>query len=360
MTQAWQHRAARWMAVAAVCVGSCAIAITPADSQQATKAKPAAKAGATKAPGGDASGSGKADLVTAQRYVESGITSLETGHLDASIASLTSALAAGSLPPAQTARALHYRGVAYRKQGKPAQALSDLTSALSIRNGLTDSQRSEALKERAAAYRDAGLPDQSEADSVRATAKNASGAAASTSVATAATARDDSAPAAPASSGGSFFASWFGGGQKEAAAEPAPAADGAPANRASIASWSSNTDVRPAAPAPEPKAKAEIRTAAVSRPAPAAKSKAPTAAGSYRIQIAVVRSREEAEEIAAKVQKKYARNLTGREATIDEVVMGNMGKLYRLRIGPYVNASETNTICANLKRDGYYCMAPAQ
>ena len=36
----------------------------------------------------------------------------------------------GGLPSRQMAKALYHRGVAYRRQGKPAQAISDLTSAL--------------------------------------------------------------------------------------------------------------------------------------------------------------------------------------------------------------------------------------
>ena len=68
------------------------------------------------------------------------------------------------MPPPQMARALYHRGVAYRKANKPAQAISDLTSALWLKNGLQDADRQDAVKQRADAYREAGLPDQSGED----------------------------------------------------------------------------------------------------------------------------------------------------------------------------------------------------
>ena len=61
------------------------------------------------------------------------------------------------------AKALYLRGVAYRQQGKPAQAISDLTSALWLKGGLADSDRADAIKQRTAAYGDAGLTETGEA-----------------------------------------------------------------------------------------------------------------------------------------------------------------------------------------------------
>ena len=46
------------------------------------------------------------------------------------------------------AKALFYRGVAYRQQRKPAQAISDLTSALWLKGGLGGSDRADALQQR--------------------------------------------------------------------------------------------------------------------------------------------------------------------------------------------------------------------
>lgn len=382
MTQTWLRLASRALAATAV-TGVLVVvhSASPRAQQPAreqvpeSKAKEPAKAKPAKAAKANAEpAAGKADLVTAQRFVETGVTHLEAGRLDPAVTSLSSALAAGSLPAAQTARALYYRGSAYRRQGKPAQALSDLTSALSVRNGLTESQRAEALKERAAAYRDAGLPDQSEADSIRFAKSTAAEGA---PLATAGTGNAGAGSAA--ASGGGFFGSWFGGGQsapaapaRSGAAPPAPAATSDQSADAR-ASWGKNVEVRAAAPAapgqskskPEAKSSPAVRTAEVTRPAAAAKpgkgaaaEAAPT--GSVRVQIALVRSRAEAEAIAGQVRQKHARALVGRQATIDEVVMGSMGTLYRLRVGPYADAAEPRSLCASLKSDGLHCVTSTQ
>ena len=57
------------------------------------------------------------------------------------------------------AKALLYRGIAYRQQKKPAQAIADLTSALWLKGGLAEADRSDALKQRTSAYQEAGLAD---------------------------------------------------------------------------------------------------------------------------------------------------------------------------------------------------------
>ncbi|HXF52512.1 MAG TPA: tetratricopeptide repeat protein, partial [Hyphomicrobiaceae bacterium] len=128
--------------------------------------------------------SAKPDAAAAQKLVESGINALEAGRVDGAVASLSSAIASGSLPGPQMARALYYRGVAYRKQGKPALAIADLTSALWLRGGLTGNLRQEALQARAAAYREAGLPDPSASDAVRTTAAAPGGSEGEAKVAT--------------------------------------------------------------------------------------------------------------------------------------------------------------------------------
>ena len=64
-------------------------------------------------------------------------------------------------PSVRTAstRALLYRGLTYRKQGMPGRAVSDLTSALLLPDGLSDAERIDAEQNRVAASREAGLPD---------------------------------------------------------------------------------------------------------------------------------------------------------------------------------------------------------
>lgn len=72
---------------------------------------------------------------------------------------LSVALAGGGLPNAQMARALYLRGAANRRLGQPAQAISDLTTAVWLKGGLSDADKAKATEERQLAYREAGLGD---------------------------------------------------------------------------------------------------------------------------------------------------------------------------------------------------------
>ena len=413
----------------------------PSPSQSGVTGEPARKAPPSARSGKAADPKDKGDTASAQDNVEAGIKALEAGKIDAAVASLTSALSASTLPSAQTARALYYRGLAYRRQSKPALAIADLTSALWLKGGLTDQQRQDALQNRAAAYREAGLPDQAEADYARSASAGASSPAqsapaappSSTALATQAlpgaasgagtaprpgvgakaiertpelttdafgsrTAQSASAsPSAPApvpaptqpavasapeqqkSSGGmgGFFGSLFGGGSS-AGSQTQPAVASAPP--AQVAGpWSMRTQVtsssvpQSAQPAPAIDsgrvAVASLPTAAApktpvppARPASvaAAPALAPANGGAYRVQVATLRSHDEALGVAAMFQDRYGRELGNRSAAVDQTVMGNMGTLYRVRIGPFATANETRQMCERLKRDGHDCMVVTQ
>ncbi len=376
---------------------------------------------------------------------ESGAKAFEAGKTDQAIQSLSTALSQGGLSSQQMAKALYYRGAAYRKQGKAAQAISDLTSAVWLKNGLSDSERAAAMDQRQGAYRDAGLgdnpvpigaapldgPAEAQAPAAVASAAPPSTSAAPVaaawtppddSAATAGVARpaaasdsatsswavatsaqgaaqasvpnlaspvavtsgspdapmlsalppDGSAPAAAApslggvgsaigtagSAVGNFFSGLFGG-SSGATATPQPSAAlatsatgsaeqtaGSSAASAANSDWNSSTS---------------IVTAAVQPPsAPAAPSRAtPPAAtvqGNFKLQVGVVRSRQDAERMADAVRQKHADRLGGASATIDEVVYGNMGTFYRVRIGPYADGGVPGQVCASLKPEGYDCM----
>lgn len=395
----------------------------------------------------------KADPAAAQGEVENGMNALAQGRPDAAITSLSNALAAGSLPQQQTARALYYRGVAYRRSAKPAQAISDLTNALWIKNGLTDEQRTDAMAQRSAAYRDAGLPDQAEPPAQRTAARTGAAAKEPQN----ATPFSGLAPPSPTSStsltssAGSFFSSLFGGSTQPPAEAPRPAAASsapapavqpaptttaslaprqaapppaaAPSNAAAAASAAAQSapasgaaqsakpptrlvpvhgsgsslptgfqdfpeTVRyvevstqaparaaqaapPTAPAqPEPAAKADARSR--QGPAPGAQSaaqpkvalatpKAATAAGGpapggpVQVQVAAVRSAAEAQSVAATLQGKFARELGGRAPVVDQLSAGSLGTIWRVQVGPFASARETEGLCARLKREGLDC-----
>src|SRR5262249_11908352 len=96
----------------------------------------------------------------AQRSIEHAGKLLEAGKTEQAVQALSATLAAGNLPPSVMAKALLLRGTAYRQQKKPAQAISDFTSALWLKGGLSETDRADGLRQRAAAYQEAGLGQQ--------------------------------------------------------------------------------------------------------------------------------------------------------------------------------------------------------
>lgn len=93
----------------------------------------------------------------AQQAYASGVRAFESGDLSGAEQQLSVALAGGGLPNAQMARALYYRGSAYRQLGRPAQAISDLTTAIWLKGGLSDDLKTKATEARKLAYQEAGL-----------------------------------------------------------------------------------------------------------------------------------------------------------------------------------------------------------
>jgi tetratricopeptide (TPR) repeat protein len=279
----------------------------------------------------------KQDPVEAQRAIEAAGKLLKSGKIDQAVRSLSGTLAGGNLPPAVMAKALYVRGLAYREQKKPAQAISDLTSALWLKGGLGGDERAEALKQRIEAYADAGLTEHGQA-------LTAAGA--------------DHAPTKK--SGGNWLSSLFSPSgadtpppsrTKEA---PAKEKDGSPvAAKAApglIGGWASKTEVQPDRTAVTPKAKAEV---------PPARETPPTRAeGRFQVQLAPVRTKVEAEALAAKAKREHA-VLASSEPHIDQAVLGNMGAFYRVRFGPFANAQQTQAVCAELQGSGLDCMPVA-
>jgi hypothetical protein len=341
---------------------------------------------------------GEKDAAAGQRELEAGIIALQAGKTDQALQHLNSALSGGKLPSTQMARALYYRGVAYRKQGKPALAIADLTSALWLKNGLDPAQKADALENRAAAYREAGLAEQAEADVKKAAAagvaKPAAGPAGQQASAPSvvAPAQQPAAAAAtsPASSGGfNLFSALFGGsGSSAPEAAPAPQPSAASPAPPAAAGWSENTEVvakpqkaaavplsfgtvvkreRETAAAP-PVTKGPVRTVASPsdppEPGPVVTGSTGTSSSARmpgpRLQVAMVRSFAEAQTIAARLKNFGAPQLAGLEPEIDETTIGNMGTFYRVRIGPFANADDPRLLCVKLRGSGFDCLVTPQ
>jgi SPOR domain len=350
-----------------------------------------AESGEAGKPAGPAAAKKKHDPAEAQRAVESAGKMLAAGKTDQAIQVLSATLAGGNLPPAIMAKALLYRGTAYRQQKKPAQAISDFTSALWLKGGLSESDRADGLRQRTAAYAEAGLSQAGEAspgaasketpskDRPASPASSVPWSDGTTTSAPAAALKEE--PSAPAAAGGGWnlFANLFGGGSGSAGAtqpaapaapRPDPAASSesssaqraAPARRAQASGWSGQTEVESERGARVETAatttKQEPQRRAVAAPEPRSKSD-PSKNDPLRIQIAAVRTQAEAQALAAKVVREHAGSLAKRQPQIDQTIVGNMGSFYRVLIGPFASAQETQNICAKLKGAGLDCLVTA-
>jgi hypothetical protein len=403
--------------------------------------------------------------VAAKRAYDAGAKAFNAGKYQNAIDQLNLALRGGGLGSAEMAKGLYYRGVAYKKLNKPGLAISDLTSALWLKNGLSDADRANAESVRAEAYKAAGVAEgpapiaarQGAPDAVVAPAaggsKSSSPAQAVPAPIPAAEARAPSSPAKTAapdsgfpqpvlmgdnstpqppryarsdttpggvdqvaaldpraapppayvssgtsspgvpaqpvanaapmpaaggdapgagapSAGGAlagvsgFFSNLFGA-SNSASAEQAPGAVAtastvpAPPVTPQTSSWSNSASLPegsgkvPVAKAPQ--AAAPVQTAALA-PQAAAPQAFKVKGGKYKIHVAAVRSRVEAEALAQRLNAQYGQALASRTATVDEATIGSMGKFYRVRVGSYATAEEPRGLCNTLRNSGYDCL----
>ncbi|WP_291163316.1 SPOR domain-containing protein [Hyphomicrobium sp.] len=431
---------ARPMALAAIvtCVYAGGLAGWPS-AGEAAKAKPASQAAQGPKAGQSAGGDGDAEqkaiaIAAAKKAYDAGLKEYAAGRHQNAIGQLTIAVKAGVLSASEMAKALYTRGLAYKRDNKPGLAISDLTSAIWLKNGLSPSDQKSAIAERSEAYRMAGLEDTGSTPDQRviAAAKPAAGATGAKVVAnpapgpnagsaglsaaaiaeaagsqsgassgdgTSATitrqdanseaAQDaararataagessgvqsiaspsgyggDASPVAAPSGGSSFgqtvsaipgnvtgfFSNMFGGGSSSSAAPPAgsetvttASTSGAP----ETSSWSNATVVAPGATAKPTK----VALAAETKPKPVA------ANGKYKIHIAALRSRADAEALAQNLIAQHGSDLSDHVPTVDEAVIGSMGTFYRVRIGGYASQEEPRGLCNKLRSSGLDCL----
>jgi cell division septation protein DedD len=349
MTRNWLRLV---LAVAiASAISAVPLAMSQAQAQSVSKKKAAAKKAAEEGqetPEGEQKKK-RQDPVEAQKTIEAALKLIESGKADAAVQSLSATLSAGNLPPGLMARALYYRGVAYRQQQKPGQAIADLTQALWIKGGLSETDRGAALSQRSGAYADAGLAEPAPVVAANKPATTASN-----------TSSGSGTSWNPFGGFGNSFSLFSSGGQSSqpvpppAAPAPAPAAPLPPptttasTSKPAMSSWSSSTEVRatPVAMAPE-------------RAAPIEAS-APRAEGKFRVQLGLVRTDGEAQAIISRVRGDLSGVFEAREPSVEETVVGNFGAMYRVRVGPYASANEGNAVCARLKGSGLDCLVVTQ
>lgn len=390
MTVKMSHHALR-LSLLAGCAGfvlmSNAGALEPAHAQTAPLA--AKKAGAKANPkpaAADAEPAGSEasrDTNGAWRDYDAGVQLLRKAQPEAAAEKFSKVLSSANVPAPLIAKTLLQRGIAYRQEGKPAQAVADLTSAMFLRNGLTDAEKADAAAQRSAAYREAGLseqgvatPDQNSSPVVAPAGGSTRIASSSGNVPVAGLAPGAEAPV-PTSSGG-FFSQLFGSSDGPAAAPVAASVAPPPA---AVSAWSPDA----VAPVDKPGSKKSGTTVAAAnvgnevlpweRPVgapptddakPAVKTKGPKAtaetpvkagapAGRLRLQLAAVMSREEAQATAARVKLQFAGDIGSRAATIDEAALGS-ATMYIVRFGPYASTAEIKALCTRIRAAGTDCL----
>ncbi len=366
-------------------VGSTASS-TSAQTAPAPAPKPKTATKAKAAPSGEAAAGDEAQQATvakkrdpaeAQRTLDSGIKLLQAGKAEQAIQTFSSAIAGGGLPPALMARALYQRGLAYRKSAKPAMAISDLTSALWLKGGLQDADRADAVQQRAQAYREAGLPDQTDDEGrpagatrqTRATSlpeASNSGRPAVAPVTTASLAPEAAPTQTAPRSSGNFFSNLFGGASKTESTPTPPATQRVPA-QAITSGWSSD-----ATPTPKPRAETSVKTATAApaaatavtptappppAPPPAAIQAKAVVDGKFHARIALVRSQAEADGVVTRLKTQYGGAVGGRQPDVSQAQFGGMGVFFQVRVGPFNNAGEAQSLCAKLKGSGLDCVA---
>ena len=448
-----------------------------------------------------------------QRAYSAGVRAFESGDMATAEKQLTTALSGGGLPSAQMARALYFRGSASRRLGKPAQAISDLTTAVWLKGGLSDAERAKATEERQLAYREAGLGDtpppigaapldqspttptpggapqakpgtqvavvgpssfwnnmsmpslpsisipglSSSSTPSSAPAQPAAAAPQAPTAPPAAPAADAAAQAAPAgdapsappaeapafaaapvaapaatpgaqtsawttetapaaaavpqqistgfapeatpvSTGlnampgaspagegsigggstwnplagtgaavGGFFSNMFGSSSSDAAVTTGSTAGGDWGSDTTVVNAQTSSMVQrgPDSPPALPwsnsgGSSASAANAPPAQTAPAKKVAAKSAGGNFKLQVASVRSREEADKLAQTLQGYPAVRSGTVRAEVDEAVIGSMGTFYRVRLGPYANAKEPGELCQTLKPQGFDCLVVTQ
>jgi tetratricopeptide (TPR) repeat protein len=360
----------------------------PTQKTGAKKSTAAEKQQKEAAPEAAADEKGKAAALVQQAF-EGGIKAYGSGKFEEAQRAFDAAVR-GGLPSAQMPRLLYYRGLTFRKLGKPGYAVSDLTNALWLKGGLSEAERADATKVRALAYNESGVSDvppvpqsaYAEAPKIPSSTPAATQTAMAGGGGSAAPASN--APAAPtpssSSSGGigGFFSNLFGGSSSEEKPPEPPTStaslggDNAPPPDPAASGWGAATEVVAHGSAPngaEPKRAPHIAAPFVTQVAsvdqqtsapapPAERVSAPS--GKFRLQVAAVRSRSEAEALAGLLVGRHADQLGGRHPEVDESVIGSMGTFYRVRLGPYANAKEPEQLCAALRSDGFDCLVLGQ
>ena len=303
----------------------------------------------------------------AQGALHAGYKSLEAKKNKQAIVDLTRAIKSGKLRSGEMAKALYYRGRAYRNAQRPADAIADLTSALWVKGALSERERKEALALRQKTYQQLGVsgpalattttttesppkavaprPPQRTASSITPTRKPTQQTQGSWT-ATTKTPSSTTNPLAQASNGvTSFFNNLFGGNS---------------ANSSTTGSLSTSSASTPSSgPTQSSTWQSQTRAAQSTGTRVPRKSAAPTqvaSTGKYFIQVATLRDPGQAKTVANSVAQRHSTLLKGRRPTVETGVLGNMGKFYLVRIRAFRTETDAAKLCGKLLASGLDCL----
>lgn len=327
-----------------------------------------------------------------ERALEAAHKALATRKFDAAAGLADNVLKATSKDGRATARALFVRGEARLGQSRPADAIADLNAALWVKNGLSPTEAAAAEAARNKAFGLVGLTAPggktaaepqpalaSVADPLPPPAqpRPARQARSGTWSTDAIASQAQTAPPAPDGAGsgsgiGSFFANLFSGagagsskpqsgtGASGETVLPSAGSSGRYAATSSApAQWAQGIEIKPASsgvesrqrPAGAAKATTSRHAAHQGSPAHASKGRG------YAIQLAAVRTQNEAKALAETVKRTHSHALGGREFYVAEATFGNMGRFYRVEFGGFASLKETRGLCASIRSSGNDCIA---
>ena len=75
-----------------------------------------------------------------------------------------------------------------------------------------------------------------------------------------------------------------------------------------------------------------------------------------RVQVASVRSEEQAKQLVQQIRAANQDITGGREPRIEKAVFGNMGTFYQVQLGPFASEEEGQKACPQLRGRGLDCM----
>ncbi|CAN1722408.1 SPOR domain-containing protein [Hyphomicrobium sp. 1Nfss2.1] len=266
----------------------------------------------------------------ADEILAKAIERYRAGETEPAIGGINAALR-GRLSDPQLAKAYYYRGLAHRRAGRPNDAISDLTQALSS-GGLSESETTDATESLHAVYRELGTGVRADTASVPAAAEPARSWAPS-DVAISTGALQEPKPEVPAARPKAWA-------KQQVSLAPLP-----PARKQSDASTTSKPRTTASSTAALTPFVTEVSIAPAQDLPPS----------EIRLLVGQAHSRSEAVALAVRLTSQRGFGLGPRRPQIAETAFADSA-IYRVRLGPFANLDDALALCRSLRDSGYDCV----